>query len=609
MTLTIKDYVEQVDGLALEDVPPKVRKRVNEKLAELTGTEGGGQPQNDDAILVSKNLGGRSGFTEIQAAVDSAETGTTIFVEPGIYDKQVKIGKDDLTIVGVSRDDVVIRPSNFEEVTARGKETVTINPAVPADAGGDPSIIEESWWRSSRDHYEVSGVTLRNLTIDGGEAENRAGVYAAHAEDYTIKNVTIKNNGVLGTNGGVGSANGWCRNATFSDVELVDNGDGGMLAFRSDGFDIDGLSVENCGGDGVDIHGDNHVLTDVEVSGSGTNGIEFTQGGPNVLEDSEVYDNGTGIDIEKIGSDSITPTDGEIEVTVKSTDIYDNGVGLNIGDYGAHDELDVDARGNWWGSANGPNSEDGDMVSLPSGADPVVKLGEWLDAPTDDGDPVYGGQWTVPGTWSLDLNYDGVSKMEVSSVSDPVGSGSVTHVVSQGDDGGSVATGGPDYGLAAVEFDDPPSLGELAAGTTLTYQYYEGANNAGAAPDEIWLLIKDDAGERHVVWHTSNDDFTRDDSEKQADEAWLTRDVRAEIAGDPDTEDNPNYNWSEITADGIDSLGSADGTDLSEEFGDAAKLITVAIGRGGNSSTVADVYYKDLKLGDKTVEIPPSDLS
>lgn len=307
------------------------------------------------------NLTQSSTHQTIQDAVNAAATGDHLYVTNGTYDEQIRIGKDDLTIEGQSRDGVVIRPSSFENVNARGKETVTINPVVPTAAGGDPSLTEESWWRSSRGHYLVSGVTLRNLTIDGGGAENRAGIYATHAEDYTVENVVIKNNGVLGQNGGVGSGNGWCRNATFTDVELVDNGDGGFLAFRSDGFTIDGFTVTDCGGDGVDIHGDNHTLRNLTVTGSGANGVEFTQGGYNVLEDSDVSDNPTGIAIEKIGSDSIDPTPGEVEITIDSCNIQDNDTGLQIFTQGGHDhgDLNVDATNNWWGAADGPSGDYG----------------------------------------------------------------------------------------------------------------------------------------------------------------------------------------------------------------------------------------------------------
>lgn len=39
MTLTITDFVEQVEGLTVEDIPPETRERLNGALADLTGGE------------------------------------------------------------------------------------------------------------------------------------------------------------------------------------------------------------------------------------------------------------------------------------------------------------------------------------------------------------------------------------------------------------------------------------------------------------------------------------------------------------------------------------------------------------------------------------------
>jgi hypothetical protein len=89
MPLTIIDFIEQVDGVSTEDIPFDEREQINGALGDLTGGPGGTEPPvNDDAILVSKNLNGREGFSSIQDAVDSggAGAGDTIFVEPGEYE-------------------------------------------------------------------------------------------------------------------------------------------------------------------------------------------------------------------------------------------------------------------------------------------------------------------------------------------------------------------------------------------------------------------------------------------------------------------------------------------------------------------------------------------
>lgn len=113
MPLTITDFVEEVEGLTVEDISEKNRERINDALANVTGGEGGegAGPANDDAILVSKSLNGRAGFTTIQDAIDGtnpqngasgADAGDTIFVEAGDYDESVTVDTQGLTITGTT---------------------------------------------------------------------------------------------------------------------------------------------------------------------------------------------------------------------------------------------------------------------------------------------------------------------------------------------------------------------------------------------------------------------------------------------------------------------------------------------------------------------------
>lgn len=54
-----------------------------------------------------------SAFSSIQDAVDAASPGDTIIVCPGVYDEQVTISKPGIRLVGVARDDVIVRPSSL----------------------------------------------------------------------------------------------------------------------------------------------------------------------------------------------------------------------------------------------------------------------------------------------------------------------------------------------------------------------------------------------------------------------------------------------------------------------------------------------------------------
>lgn len=174
MALTVTDFVEQVDGVSTEDISSDERERINDKLSDLTGGPGGGgAPVNNDAILVSKSLGGRAGFTSIQDAIDGtnpqneasgADEGDTILVEPGTYAEKVYINKDDLTLRSSSGPDhpVIKFPAESSGVQGKSNQLVEIRGA--------------------------SGVTVDGFDIDlaGGKV-----VYANPGEGLSFLNNTV----------------------------------------------------------------------------------------------------------------------------------------------------------------------------------------------------------------------------------------------------------------------------------------------------------------------------------------------------------------------------------------------------------------------------------
>lgn len=145
-----------------------------------------------------------------------------------------------------------------------------------------------------------------------------------------------------------------------------------------------------------------------------------------------------------------------------------------------------------------------------------------------------------PGVNQFDGEGDGDLNANVLAASDPEsGRRRVAHGTSEGERTG-------DYVTTVRPLD--VTLETFVDGGTLTYEYYEGPNNTHAAPDEVWLYVRDDDGDYHVVWHAANDNFST--AVVPPDGTWLTRNVHNEILGDPDPEDNPSFYWFELTEDG-----------------------------------------------------------
>jgi predicted ribosomally synthesized peptide with SipW-like signal peptide len=201
--------------------------------------------------------------------------------------------------------------------------------------------------------------------------------------------------------------------------------------------------------------------------------------------------------------------------------------------------------------------------------------------------------FTRTGVTRFDTGGDGNYDADVELVDDPDGSGKVAHATSGG-------TATDDYVTTGVSLDPAPTLGELTDDpttptTTLTYDYYGGADNGSSAPDEVYLLVEESDGTRHVVYRASNDGAP-------ADETWKTRNVHREVAGNP--ANNAGFNWFELNDDGsTTNLGGGGPTsDLSTEFGDDAVVLAMAAGRGTlGGGDVLDTYYRDPAVGGTSV--------
>ena len=88
--------------------------------------------------------------TTIQSAVDLASPGDTVFICPGIYNEQVKVVTNDLTIQGSGAGSTVIKPSS---VSANTSSLFSGNPIAAI-------VVVEG----------TTGVELADLTVDGSTA-------------------------------------------------------------------------------------------------------------------------------------------------------------------------------------------------------------------------------------------------------------------------------------------------------------------------------------------------------------------------------------------------------------------------------------------------------
>lgn len=400
MALTITDFVEQEDGLTVDDVPPEVRDRINEALADLTGGPGGDEPpQNEDALLVSKNLDGRDGFSNIKPAVDSADTGDTIFVEPGTYTEDILVDVEDLTLVGSGG-----TPTIESTGTGYQEEGDPVAPLEIVSTGVEVSDVAVQAVQGEGYGYgiQISGVSgaedvsLTDVRVDGASGFNTGefgtGVRVRGAPDTVLERVTV--------NGG-------------SDVDYG-------IRVQEPGTEIVGCTVNNCNR-AIDVQSSDQIVRDSTVngitedspggfykdpfddgleddtfpSGKGIRVSTTPNGSNNTIENNEINDCGLGI--EAFGSEStlsgnditgcstgITVADGASNYTISDNTITDgSGRGISVfsGSTDAHT------------LENNTVSNNGSGIVL-SGADDNTLTGNTLT------DNTYNGIWLNDGAGS-----------------------------------------------------------------------------------------------------------------------------------------------------------------------------------------------------------------
>ncbi|MEO8763868.1 MAG: parallel beta-helix domain-containing protein [Ginsengibacter sp.] len=177
----------------------------------------GSNPSNgkDKGIVVHK--GG-----SIQAAVDAAVPGETIFIEGGTYNEAVVVNKPGIKLIGATC-------FAFEKVIIQN----------PGDSDNGITVRGEKG-------TNLDGFVLKNVTVQNFE-EN--GVFLVHVSNFTLSHVTTINNGEYGLFPVL------CKNGVIEYCSATGHTDTGIYVGQSDSVsvqycdahaNVNGLEIENC---------------------------------------------------------------------------------------------------------------------------------------------------------------------------------------------------------------------------------------------------------------------------------------------------------------------------------------------------------------------------
>lgn len=203
------------------------------------------------------------------------------------------------------------------------------------------------------------------------------------------------------------------------------------------------------------------------------------------------------------------------------------------------------------------------------------------------------------GTGILDGDDDEQRDTHLHAAADPgLNRGSVAHLTSHD-------TSTLDYALTVVDIVDV----DLTNIDTLRFDYFEGEENANAAPDEVWLVIENESG-RHIIFRTYNDGTISPATEWRtqsvlndlgnSDRPWVEVDNAEDVS-------NPRQVLENLSEENLTEIGN----DPKDFFGDTATLVAFGVGHGAPLSgpTVVDLYVDDLEVNDRTYDFPVSRLS
>ncbi len=362
---------------------------------DLIAVEGG-----DVAPVV--NAEQRTGFTKIESAVDEANEGDTLEVEPGTYES-VSLDVENLTVEGPNAGIHGDSDDRGDEATvdrfslSEGSDGTTIDGF--RFTGDDSDAINSN-------QEELEDITVANNRFVDLEGRSAVTTFSAPGdgfsydftvEDNLIRGLTHSESGIfLQDPDGAVIRNNVIRGG---DDEAPGDNTRGIQLDNAKGTLIEGNRVQNIDTQGIQVaNTDSDDTNDTEVtvadnivenagSEEGRGAMVFSSNEEDVVEvtGNTFRDSSRGVKFRNSANDQIV-TKNQIEgndVGVFSESDRDRSVtGNNIVDNDSAAEVQggtLTATGNWWGDADGPDPEDDFDTD-----DGTIVFDQFLDEPVDD---------------------------------------------------------------------------------------------------------------------------------------------------------------------------------------------------------------------------------
>jgi parallel beta-helix repeat protein len=202
--------------------------------------------------------GGGADYTTIQAAVDAADSGDTIYVYAGTYNENVEIEKN-LTITGQNKDTTIV------------------------DGGKNGHVIFIYGSSGNLITSQISGFTMKNA---GGLG------YDCIALSY-VHNSNINNNKIVNSDESDGIQLDHCKKITINNNIIKNNDASGInLILSEDNIIHNNVIQSNQKGMYIQLSSINNQIYDNTITGNSQYGIHIIQSSNNVFYRNDFTDNG-----------------------------------------------------------------------------------------------------------------------------------------------------------------------------------------------------------------------------------------------------------------------------------------------------------------------------
>lgn len=269
--------------------------RMNDRLANATGNAGLTRllpaftmivalmlmavvlPTYGKQITVSKD--GIGDYHSIQAAIDAASSGDTVYVEPGLYEEQISITKD-IILQGSGAENTIIR-------YAGTNGTMTLRNISSGSVDGFTIEYNGTTDETCVINLFYSKITISNCLVTSPVTDNTVcGICASYDSD-----VTIESNVIRGNNGaGINLHNG--AKGTIRNNVLCLNAHSGMEVKHGASAVVEKNYIRDNELNGIGVFDSAEATISAnEIFGNGHRGISIGQDSDSTIDNNTIRDN------------------------------------------------------------------------------------------------------------------------------------------------------------------------------------------------------------------------------------------------------------------------------------------------------------------------------